>query len=146
MALKTLLIDNYDSYTYNLFQLIAEVNGGIARLEALSVPIRGCVRESYCTLDNSLTALHLYAVIPDVIYNNQLTWPDLSSLLSSGKYHNIVISPGPGTPDCPADVGKNMHCAAGAALLSPSQSHPCFSNTAYGTQTSEHVQGSARLC
>ncbi|GGW90038.1 hypothetical protein GCM10010383_19380 [Streptomyces lomondensis] len=25
--LKTLLIDNYDSYTYNLFQLIAEVNG-----------------------------------------------------------------------------------------------------------------------
>lgn len=28
MALRTLLIDNYDSYTYNLFQLIAEVNGG----------------------------------------------------------------------------------------------------------------------
>ncbi|MEU2538549.1 aminodeoxychorismate synthase component I [Streptomyces iakyrus] len=25
--MKTLLIDNYDSYTYNLFQLIAEVNG-----------------------------------------------------------------------------------------------------------------------
>ena len=27
-TLRTLLIDNYDSYTYNLFQLIAEVNGG----------------------------------------------------------------------------------------------------------------------
>ncbi|WP_347813357.1 aminodeoxychorismate/anthranilate synthase component II [Actinomadura sp. KC216] len=25
--IKTLIIDNYDSYTYNLFQLIAEVNG-----------------------------------------------------------------------------------------------------------------------
>lgn len=25
---KTLLIDNYDSYTYNLYQLIAKVNAG----------------------------------------------------------------------------------------------------------------------
>jgi hypothetical protein len=32
MPLKTLLIDNYDSYTYNLFQLIAEVNGGVLNM------------------------------------------------------------------------------------------------------------------
>jgi hypothetical protein len=25
--LRTLLVDNYDSYTYNLYQLLAEVNG-----------------------------------------------------------------------------------------------------------------------
>ena len=26
MTIQTLLIDNYDSYTYNLYQLVAEVN------------------------------------------------------------------------------------------------------------------------
>jgi len=26
--LRSLLIDNYDSYTYNLFQLLAEASGG----------------------------------------------------------------------------------------------------------------------
>ena len=29
LKLKTLLVDNYDSYTYNLFQLLAEINGGL---------------------------------------------------------------------------------------------------------------------
>jgi anthranilate/para-aminobenzoate synthase component II len=27
-GLRTLLLDNYDSYTFNLFQLLAHVNGG----------------------------------------------------------------------------------------------------------------------
>ena len=36
MALKALLIDNYDSYAYNLFQLMSEVNGGECMLPCLT--------------------------------------------------------------------------------------------------------------
>ena len=30
-SIRTLLIDNYDSYTYNLHQILTEVNGGECR-------------------------------------------------------------------------------------------------------------------
>jgi para-aminobenzoate synthetase len=63
----TLLIDNYDSFTYNLFQLLAEVNG----------------RE------------------PLVIRNDEASWEELEGL----GVDNVVISPGPGRPDEPADFG-----------------------------------------
>ena len=36
VPIKTLLIDNYDSYTYNLFQLIADVNGGVCSVACAS--------------------------------------------------------------------------------------------------------------
>jgi hypothetical protein len=39
--LRTLLIDNYDSYTYNLYQLIAKVNGVeplVMRNNDISIP------------------------------------------------------------------------------------------------------------
>ena len=36
--MRTLLIDNYDSYTYNLFQLIAEVNGEEPMVSATTMP------------------------------------------------------------------------------------------------------------
>lgn len=65
--MKTLLIDNYDSFTYNLFHMIAVVNG-----------------ES-----------------PLVIRNDELRWDALQAL----AFDNIVISPGPGHPDHPADFG-----------------------------------------
>lgn len=65
--MKTLLIDNYDSFTYNLYHLIAEVN----------------------------------RVPPVVVRNNVCDWEQLA--LES--YDNIVISPGPGTPENPGDFG-----------------------------------------
>ncbi|MFD5230784.1 aminodeoxychorismate synthase component I [Streptomyces qaidamensis] len=39
--MKTLLIDNYDSYTYNLFQLIAEVNGEEPTVVRNDAPVDG---------------------------------------------------------------------------------------------------------
>ncbi|OSX79815.1 hypothetical protein BU14_0071s0069, partial [Porphyra umbilicalis] len=66
---RTLLIDNYDSYTYNLYQLLATVNG----------------------------------VPPTVVTND--AYPSLASAIAAiGPFDNIVVSPGPGTPDAAADL------------------------------------------
>jgi para-aminobenzoate synthetase len=66
-TMKTLLIDNYDSFTYNLFQLLAEVNGE-----------------------------H-----PEVVRNDEASWDELARR----RFDNVVISPGPGRPERPADFG-----------------------------------------
>jgi para-aminobenzoate synthetase len=65
--LRTLLIDNYDSFTYNLFQLLAEANGDE----------------------------------PIVVHNDAAEWAELEHL----EFDNIVISPGPGSPDHDGDFG-----------------------------------------
>ncbi|MFD4669579.1 aminodeoxychorismate synthase component I [Lentzea sp. NPDC058450] len=64
---RTLLVDNYDSYTFNLFQLIAEING----------------RE------------------PTVVVNDDPALLDLRL----EDFDNIVVSPGPGRPQNPRDIG-----------------------------------------
>jgi para-aminobenzoate synthetase len=76
--MRTLIIDNYDSYTFNLFQLLAEVNGEE----------------------------------PLVIRNDQLSWPELTSL----KFDNVVISPGPGSPENVRDFGVCRRALLEAAV------------------------------
>lgn len=69
---KTLLIDNYDSYTYNVFQELSIING----------------------------------VPPLVVRNDEWTWEEICHYLyEESAFDNIVISPGPGSPTCPGDIG-----------------------------------------
>ncbi|XP_075084244.1 aminodeoxychorismate synthase, chloroplastic isoform X1 [Nicotiana tabacum] len=69
---RTLLIDNYDSYTYNIFQELSIING----------------------------------MPPVVIRNDEWTWKEVYyHLYEERAFDNIVISPGPGSPTCPADIG-----------------------------------------
>lgn len=69
---RTLLIDNYDSYTFNIYQELSVIN---------KVP-------------------------PVVVRNDEWTWDEAYYYLYEERaFDNIVISPGPGSPMCPADVG-----------------------------------------
>lgn len=48
------------------------------------------------------------SVPPVVVRNDEVTWEDLYHYLyEENAFDNIVISPGPGTPTCPADIGWN---------------------------------------
>ncbi|CAH1420697.1 unnamed protein product [Lactuca virosa] len=69
---RTLLIDNYDSYTYNIYQELSVVNG----------------------------------LPPVVVRNDEWTWEEACYYIYEERaFDNIVISPGPGSPACPDDIG-----------------------------------------
>ncbi|WP_304308354.1 aminodeoxychorismate synthase component I [Pseudacidovorax intermedius] len=76
--MRTLLIDNHDSFTYNLFQYLAASNG----------------------------------VAPTVVRNDEMDWSDAARL----GFDNIVISPGPGRPQQPADLGLSADALAQAEV------------------------------
>ena len=46
------------------------------------------------------------AVAPVVLRNDEIDWDDLRQRLAAGEFDNVVISPGPGTPSCAADIGE----------------------------------------
>ena len=52
-----------------------------------------------------LTLWSLPAELPTVIHNDDLDWEALRQEIAQKRYHNIVISPGPGTPARPGDIG-----------------------------------------
>ncbi|KAL0740891.1 hypothetical protein Bca4012_082404 [Brassica carinata] len=69
---RTLLIDNYDSYTFNIYQALNTING----------------------------------VPPVVVQNDEWSWEEAYHYLcEDAAFDNIVISPGPGSPMCPSDIG-----------------------------------------
>jgi para-aminobenzoate synthetase len=95
--LRTLLIDNYDSYTFNLFHLLGEVNG--------SEPL--------------------------VVRNDELAWEELADLGAD----NVVISPGPGRPEHPRDVGVSLDALkrAGVPVLGVCLGHQALAHVTGGT-------------
>jgi hypothetical protein len=47
---------------------------------------------------------------PVIIFNDQMSWDELKPLLvgPSRAFDNVVISPGPGTPERPEDTGERL--------------------------------------
>lgn len=74
-----MVVDHYDSYTWNLVHLIASVTG----------------------------------VLPDVVEHDTVALADLAA------YTHVVLSPGPGTPDDPADfaIGRELLLAGDRPVL-----------------------------
>lgn len=49
----------------------------------------------------------LNAVPPVVVRNDEWTWKDVFNRVYKDRaFDNIVISPGPGSPACPGDIGE----------------------------------------
>jgi anthranilate synthase component 2 len=76
---RVVVVDHYDSYTWNLVHLIASVTG----------------------------------VMPDVVEHDAVALADLAA------YTHVVLSPGPGTPDDPADfaIGRELLLAGDRPVL-----------------------------
>ena len=113
MLVKTLILDNFDSYTFNLYQLLGQINGGTTtatRDGIRSAALLFCMSHAPAAAwRNAWTCcLTCRAVAPVVLRNDEVDLEELRRLLSAGEFHNIVISPGPGTPSCAADIGETL--------------------------------------
>jgi len=82
LDLKILLIDNHDSYTYNLYQYISTMT-------KYSVDV--IMNDAYDSIDSFLFSLN----------NNSTT----TTTTLDEHYDCIILSPGPGQPSHPSDMG-----------------------------------------
>lgn len=88
LPLTILLIDNYDSYTYNLYQYVSEMVGNVIVIPNDIVPVR----------------------IKGVVQPHQKTWDAVLHYLkihypSMNRIDGIILGPGPGNPNIMEDVG-----------------------------------------
>ena len=90
---RTLLIDNYDSYTSILAHLIAETSSNRSRSKGLD-DAGDCGK-----------VLAEEGELPVTFRNDSCTVDDVKYLVSAKVIDRIVISPGPGTPNCDKDSG-----------------------------------------
>lgn len=95
--MRTLLIDNHDSFTYNLYQYLAAAN------------------------DEE----------PLVVRNDEMPWEAVEKL----GFDNIVISPGPGRPQRPTDLGISADALrhANVPVLGVCLGHQAMAHACGGT-------------
>ncbi len=94
--MKTIVIDNKDSFTFNLVQYISEAND-----------------EEPLVLDNSID------------------WRELKKV----PHDNLILSPGPGSPHTPSDVGvcTDVVAKSGKPILGVCLGHQCMVASYGGT-------------
>ncbi|MBU8871839.1 MAG: aminodeoxychorismate/anthranilate synthase component II [Gemmatimonadales bacterium] len=82
--MSLVILDNYDSFTFNLFQLVAEISAEISSDHT-----------------HELTTESTSGPLPLVLRNNNVTLDEIRDL----RPDRILISPGPGSPENPDYFG-----------------------------------------
>ena len=72
---------------------------------------------------------HSLAEDPIVCTNDGMSLVQIKQLIDDGAVHNIVISPGPGSPACDADIGGSrmgcLHTRARGGAFGEALKVPC---------------------